>query len=237
MGRALNVALDHGLFVGRRLVWKNLDEVILKIVEGGADAVLTSYGISIRFAKELARVGLILRADGSGTKMSGYQSANSIFFDGSRPSIPERTRWQNSAFPGGENEVESHEILAQTVGWHTAWSSCAGRNGPGGFDSPPEKRTTEAIALSARVGAELGADFYQNSLRAEFLSAFQRALLYPGGDTGGAKRGKEVDMLRDIKAAVDAGANGCCDWPEHLQAEDPTAMTRAISAILQKALP
>ena len=30
---------------------------------------------------------------------------------------------------------------------------------PGGFDSAPEYRTQENIALSARVGAELGAGF------------------------------------------------------------------------------
>ena len=51
---------------------------------------------------------------------------------------------------------------------------------------------------------------------------------------GGAKRGKEADMLKDIKAAVDAGANGVAIGRNIFQADDPIAMTRAISAILHQ---
>ena len=115
-GRALIVALDHGLLDGPTKGLENPGETILKIVEGGADAVLTSYGISIRFAKELARVGLIMRADGAGTKMCGYQSSNSIFFDVEQALDNGADALAISAFPGGENEIESLEILAQTIG-------------------------------------------------------------------------------------------------------------------------
>lgn len=233
-GRALIVALDHGLLDGPTPGLEKPGETIQKIVKGGADAVLTSYGISIRFAKELARVGLILRADGSGTRLSGYQSANSIFFDVEQALDTGADALAISAFPGGENEVESLEILAQTVGLaHAHGLPVMAEMVPGGFDSPPEKRTTDAIALAARVGAELGADFIKTPYAPDFEQVSKKTFI-PVVILGGAKRGKEVEMLRDIKAAVDAGANGVAIGRNIFQAEDPTVMTQAISAILHK---
>ncbi|HFD40877.1 MAG TPA: deoxyribose-phosphate aldolase, partial [Anaerolineae bacterium] len=66
-GRALIVALDHGLLDGPCPGLENPARTIAQVVAGGADAVLTSYGIARRFARELAPVGLILRADGGAT--------------------------------------------------------------------------------------------------------------------------------------------------------------------------
>ena len=231
-GRALIVALDHGLLDGPTPGLENPGETISKIVEGGADAVLTSYGISIRFAKELARVGLIMRADGSGTRMSGYKSANSIFFNVEQALDTGADALAISAFPGGANEVESLEILSQTVGRaHAHGLPVLAEMVPGGFDSPPEKRTTEAIALASRVGAELGADFIKTPYAPNFEQV-SKSTYIPVVILGGAKRGKEADMLKDIKAALDAGANGVAIGRNIFQAEDPAAMTRAISALL-----
>ena len=51
---------------------------------------------------------------------------------------------------------------------------------------------------------------------------------------GGAKRGKERDMLADIKSAVDVGASGVAIGRNIWQSEDPIAMTAAVAAILHK---
>ncbi|MFO7635067.1 MAG: hypothetical protein R6W76_21145, partial [Caldilinea sp.] len=60
-GRTLIVAMDHGLIDGPCAGLERPAETIAKIKAGGADAVLTSYGVAKRFAAELAGLGLILR--------------------------------------------------------------------------------------------------------------------------------------------------------------------------------
>jgi DhnA family fructose-bisphosphate aldolase class Ia len=62
-GRALIVAMDHGAIQGPKGL-ERPGEVIRKISDGGADAVLTTYGIVRTFGKELAPLGVIMRTDG-----------------------------------------------------------------------------------------------------------------------------------------------------------------------------
>jgi DhnA family fructose-bisphosphate aldolase class Ia len=104
---------------------------------------------------------------------------------------------------------------------------------PGGFDSAPEYRTQASIALSARVGAELGADFVKIPYVAGF-DAVTSTCYVPVVILGGAKRGQERDMLVDIKAAVDAGAAGVAVGRNVFQADDPAAMTAAVASIVHR---
>jgi hypothetical protein len=64
----------------------------------------------------------------------------------------------------------------------------------GGFDSGPEYRTPENIALSVRVGAELGADFIKTPYAPGFEKVANTCYV-PGVILGGAKRGSERAML------------------------------------------
>ena len=48
---------------GRR-GWNGPGEVIRKVADGGADAILTTYGMARTFGKELAPLGVIIRTDG-----------------------------------------------------------------------------------------------------------------------------------------------------------------------------
>ena len=68
-GRAVIVAFDHGLIDGPIPGLEHPGQTLAEIVAGGADAVLTSYGVATRFADELAPAGLIVRLDGGGTKL------------------------------------------------------------------------------------------------------------------------------------------------------------------------
>lgn len=104
---------------------------------------------------------------------------------------------------------------------------------PGGFDSGPEYRTHESIALAVRVGAELGADF----IKTPYVAGFEhvtRTCYVPVVILGGAKRGSERDMLAEIKAAVDAGGAGVAIGRNIFQADNPAAMTAAVAAILHE---
>ena len=49
---------------------------------------------------------------------------------------------------------------------------------------------------------------------------------------GGSKRGTEVDFLREIRVAMDAGAAGGTIGRNIFECDDPEAMTAAIVAII-----
>jgi len=102
---------------------------------------------------------------------------------------------------------------------------------PGGFDSGPEHRTVEKIALAARVGAEMGADVIKCPYAPDFARVTQTCYV-PVVILGGARRGDEAAMLGEIKSAVDAGAAGVAMGRNIWQAANPIAMTRAICAMI-----
>jgi DhnA family fructose-bisphosphate aldolase class Ia len=231
-GRALIVAMDHGLLDGPCAGLEHPGETIAKVVAGGADAILTSYGVARRFAAELAPLGLILRVDGGATSLGDGSGPGASFFG-----IEEALRLGAdavavSAFPGAANEVATLERLAHVIAAAHSWGlPVMAEMVPGGFDSPPEKRTRHAVALSVRVAAELGADFVKTPY-VDGFDAVTAGCYVPVVVLGGARRGNEQAMLADIRTAIDAGGAGVAIGRNIFQAPDPTAMTTAVAAIV-----
>ncbi len=233
-GRALIVAMDHGGMDGPCKGLENPGKTVEKIVAGGANAILTTYGLARRYAAELAGIGLILRSDGGGTSIGPGGGPGRIFFEVEEALRLGADAMAVSAFPGAPNEGETMENLAYIAGEAHKWGvAVLGEMVPGGFDSPPDKRTSETVALSARGGAELGGDI----IKTPYISGFEAVTstsYVPVVILGGAKRGKERDMLVDIKAAIDTGASGVAIGRNIWHSENPTAMTAAVAAILHK---
>ncbi|MGC9397613.1 MAG: class I fructose-bisphosphate aldolase [Anaerolineae bacterium] len=231
-GKALIVALDHGLLDGPCKGLERPGETITQIVAGGADAVLTSYGIARRFAKELARVGLILRIDGNGTRLGSGEAGSALLLNIESALRLGADAVAVNAFPGAAEELRSLQNLAAAVEAAHPWGlAVLGEMVPGGFDSDPSWRTLENIALSTRIGAEMGADL----IKTPYAPGFERVVettYTPVVILGGAKRGNERAMLTDIKAAVDAGGAGVAIGRNIFQCAAPRAMTAAVAAIL-----
>jgi DhnA family fructose-bisphosphate aldolase class Ia len=233
-GRALIVAMDHGLLDGPCPGLEDPAETIEKIVAGGADAVLTSYGVARRFARELAPVGLILRLDGGATSLGRLDGPTNLLYR-----VEDALRLGADAvalngFPGAPHEAASLENLASAIRQAHPWGMAVmAEMVPGGFDSPPEWRTMDKIALAVRVAAELGADFVKTPYSAGFVDVTSTCYV-PVVILGGAKRGNERGMLADIKAAIEAGAVGVAIGRNIFQAGDPAAMTAAVAAIIHQ---
>jgi DhnA family fructose-bisphosphate aldolase class Ia len=231
-GRVLIVAMDHGLIDGPCKGLEDPGQTISEVVEGGADAVLTSYGVARRFARELAPTGLILRVDGGGTSLGMSGGPGALFYG-----VEEALRLGAdavgvTAFPGAPEEMETLKTLAAVIGEAHAWGlPVMAEMVPGGFDSAPEYRTEASISLSVRVAAELGADFIKTPYTDGFEHVTETCYV-PVVILGGAKRGNERDMLVDIRAALDTGGAGVAIGRNIFQAEDPTAMAAAVAAIL-----
>jgi DhnA family fructose-bisphosphate aldolase class Ia len=226
--------MDHGLLAGPCPGLENPAELIAKLVAGGADAVLTSYGIARHFARQLAPLGLILRMDGWATDLGQADYLGALFYQ-----IEDALRLGADAialngFPGAPNERASLENIARAVGQAHPWDlPVLVEMVPGGFDSGPEWRTADNIALAVRVAAELGADLVKTPYVAGLKQAIDTCYV-PVVILGGAKRGNQRDMLADIKQAVDTGAAGVAIGRNIFQADDPEAMAAAVAAIIHQ---
>jgi DhnA family fructose-bisphosphate aldolase class Ia len=232
-GRALIVATEHAAIFGPGKGTERPGETIAKVVAGGADAVMTSFGIAGHFVRELSPVGLILRADGAPTRL-GPDTAAPIWF-----SVEEALRLGAdalciSAFPGHHTEGATLNNLASVTRRAKAWGlAVQAEMVPGGMGSGPEFRTTENVALAARVGIELGADW----VKVPYVEGFGQvtgACFKPVVIMGGCRRNSEIEILAEVRAAMDAGAAGATIGRNIFEADDPEAMTAALSAIIHQ---
>lgn len=233
-GRAVIVALDHGLIDGICPGFEQPARTIAQVVEGGADAILTSYGIASRFAHELSQVGLILRADGAttnlGTPSRGPTSPR--FFGVEEALRLGADAMVVTAMPGSDREESTLANLAAATREAHRWGMpVLAEMVPGGFDADDELRTVEAVAMAARLGAELGADFIKAPYRPGY-EAVTSGTWAPVVILGGARTGSERDMLATVRAALDAGGAGVAIGRNVFQSTDPVAMTRAIVALV-----
>lgn len=233
-GRSLIVAFDHGMIDGPAKGMEQPGLTLQKIVAGGADAILTTFGMATRFAAEIARLGLILRLDGGGTKLGKMDGPGAQFY-----TIADALRLGAdavavSAFPGSPKEEATLETLARVIGEAHTWGlPVMAEMVPGGFDSGPEFRSADSIAIAARVAAELGADWVKIPYAAGFEQV-TRSCYVPAVVLGGAKKGSERIMLQTVSDALQAGAMGVAIGRNIFQADDPTAMTAAVAALLHK---
>jgi class I fructose-bisphosphate aldolase len=230
-GRALIVAFDHGLTEGPARGMEYPAEILSKIVAGGADAILTSYGIATRFEREISSLGLILRLDVGGTKL-GKMGPGSQFFRVEDALRLGADAVAVSAFPGTPEETHTLHTLATVITDAHSWGlPVMAEMQPGGFDAGPELSTAESIAISARVAAELGADWVKVPYANEF-SYVVKTCYVPIVMLGGVKVNNQQMLLETVHRAVEIGVSGVAIGRNIFQADDPGATTAALAAIL-----
>jgi class I fructose-bisphosphate aldolase/fructose-bisphosphate aldolase/2-amino-3,7-dideoxy-D-threo-hept-6-ulosonate synthase len=231
-GRTLIVAMDHGAIQGP----KGLDhpgEVIKQVADGGADAIITTYGIAKSFGKELARLGLIMRTDGGASTIGPDVSAGAPLF-----TVEDALRLGAdgvvaNAGPGHADEVKHIEWLSTLAGDCDRWGVVlVGEMVPGGFDSGPEFRKLENHQLAARFGSEYGADL----LKTPYCDHFEQVVgscFTPIVVPGGSKM-SEIELITMVHRAVAAGAIGCAIGRNVWGAPDPVRMTAALAAVIHQ---
>ncbi len=233
-GRTVIVALDHGLIDGPCAGFERPGATLAAVLEGGPDAILTSYGIALRFAAELADVGVVMRSDGASTNLGTPSTGSTGRFFGPEAALRVGAdALVVTALPGSDKEDLTLANLAHTIDEaHQLDLPVLAEMVPGGFDSGPELRSAGSVAMAVRLGAELGADF----VKAPFCDDFGRvtgSTFVPVVILGGSK-GSEAETLADIRDALDAGAAGVAMGRNVFQCDDPAAMTAAIVALVHE---
>ncbi len=231
-GRALICATEHGMISGPLPGLEHMETALRRIIAGGVDAVMCSYGTATRFAELLAPVGLILRTDGAGTVLGAMDGPGAQFYR-----VEDALRLGADAmcvttFPGTRHEETTLATLARVIRQAHRWGMpVMAEMVPGGFDSGPELRTLEAIRISARVAAELGADWvkipYVDGLEAVIETCYVPVLVL-----GGPHRDDPTATLTMVERAMQAGAAGAVVGRNIWKAADPTEMARALAKIV-----
>jgi len=233
-GRALIVACDHGMISGPDLGIERMGDTLTRVIAGGVDAVMASYGTAYRFGELLADVGLVLRIDGAGTVLGPMDGPGAQFY-----TVEDALRLGAdalcvTAFPGSPHEEATLEVLARVVREAHAWGiPVMAEMVPGGFDSGPEFRTLHSVSVAARVAAELGADWVKTS----YVPGFEQVVAtcyVPVVVLGGPGRADARATLEMVRSSMDAGAVGATVGRNIWKAKNPTRMASALRAIIHE---
>ena len=226
-GRSLIVAMDHAVFGRVMPGLKEPDETIKKVIRGGADAIMTTFGVIKQCHEILAgNVAVIWtiptdpRYAETAVKM-GVDAVKTTYFG----EMQDLDALRKIGVVAEECEKWEMPLLAEIV--------------PGTRTKEGEfkySREVKDVKTAARCGAEQGADFVKTSYTGSFES-FKEVVdscFVPVLILGGAKIEADEQVLTTVKEAIEAGGVGVAFGRNIWQHKDPTAMTRAIARILHE---
>lgn len=236
-GKAVIFAMDHAGAFGMMTGLEQPGELIRKVRAGGADAILTTYGVSTRFAKEIGDMGLILRVDGGNSHLAKERSPMQLVYD-----VYDALRIGADAVgvmgqPGSQFEREMLPYLSELVGQCAEWNvPVMAEMLPAGFENPAEMWTPENIGHACRIGAELGADFIKTNYTGdpESFGRICSQVYVPIVVLGGGKSKDPHDLLTGIHESMQAGASGVAVGRNIYQYPAPDKITAAIAAIVHQ---
>jgi class I fructose-bisphosphate aldolase len=237
--KQLVVAMDHGRAMGVIEGLEDPGRVIDTMIESGADAILTSYGIVKRYRKRLiGRIPTILRLDGGPSRyredwlantewslLHSVEDARNLGVDGVCTMV----------FLGGAVELDTLEITAEVAG------ECL-RDGlplmvealPCPSERIPDPTDAGAMASACRLGFEHGADVLKTYATgsAESFSRVVASCPAPVLIAGGPRMDSERAVLQVVRDTLDAGARGVVFGRNIWQSPDPAKMVKALRHLI-----
>ena len=236
-GRAIIVPIDHTVALGLVPGWENPEKTLSAIIEGGADAIMTTYGIAKHFRWLLERkVATIVRLDGGPTPFSEEWGSYTHWVQ--LYSVEDALRIGAAGvivmtWFGIPAEVSSIETTARVAAecerWQVPMASEAIPSQPKWFDA-------EALATAARIAAEYGADFIKTHYpgSADNFHRIASVCPVPVLTAGGARTESVRDALEAAEGALQGGGAGVFYGRNVWQHPDPAAMTRALVRLIHQ---
>ena len=239
-GRALIVAMDHAALFGTMGGLEKPGEAIRQVRSGGADAILTSFGLAKRFVSEIGDMGLILRVDGGVSSLARDRGPIQQLYHAEDALRLGADAVGAMGMPGSRFEAQMLPYLSDLIGQCGEWNlPVMAEMLPGGFENPQELWTPEKIADACRIGAELGADFIKTAYTGD-VDSFARVVeqvYVPIVVLGGTRSEDPRDLLELVHGAMQAGASGVACGRNIYQSQDPVRMVQALAAIIHDGAP
>ncbi|MGQ9781023.1 MAG: class I fructose-bisphosphate aldolase [Nitrososphaeria archaeon] len=222
-GRTLVIAIDHGMG-GMTQGIEDMEDVVKKVIQGGADAVLLNLGIAKKLAKTISgKVGLVLSIpyDSHYVELAAKLGADAIktTYFGPVPITEERMK-----------QISAITLAAEEWGMPTMIEVVP-------LDS--QGKTIYDVAIirqAARIGAELGGDMIKTAYAgtSEQYKQVVKSCPAPIVVMGGPKMESALDLLKMVKDSIDSGAIGGAIGRNIWQYKDPVKITRAASSIIHQ---
>ena len=222
--------MDHGMGLSVNPALDQTGEILKAIVAGGADAILTTYGIAQKYQDILKDVGLILRMDGGSSCLNDQNDCPELLYTAEDALRIGADAMACMGFPGAAYENQCMKNLANLAASGHAWGiPLMAEMLPGGFD-PSIPNTVDNLVLTARTGCEYGADVIKTSFAGtpEEFKRVIRASYQPVVVLGGEKTKNLQDLFICLEQAMEAGAAGVAIGRNVWKHEDPERVTRAL---------
>ncbi|MEM4290337.1 MAG: fructose-bisphosphate aldolase [Nitrososphaerota archaeon] len=222
-GRTLIVAIDHGIN-GTSEGIEDIVNVVQKVYEGGADAVMVNFGAVKKIVNKFGgkiRIIMTIPFDPKFVILAAKWGVDGV-----------KTTYFGPIPLSEEMYVRFSSIFAACEEWEMPWIAEV-------VPTDSERKTVydvNVIKMAARIGSELGGDIIKTAYAGtvEEFRGVVSSCLSPIVIMGGPKMESERDVLQMIKNSVEAGAIGGAIGRNIWQHKDPTKITRAIMGIIHE---
>jgi class I fructose-bisphosphate aldolase len=235
-GKALVVAMDHARTFGAIDGLEDPGAVIDAAVDGGADAVMTTFGVAKHYREQLTdRIPTILRLDGG---PSLYREDWLAYSEWSLLHSVEDALLLGAdcvvlmAFVGIPVELQTYNIVARVAG------ECLRADLPLMVEALPcpseripDPNASDAMASAARLGFEHGADLIKTYYTQDFRRVTDNCPA-PVLIAGGPRMETVEETLQVVHDATEAGAAGVVFGRNIWQSDDPRGTIRVLKSII-----
>jgi predicted phospho-2-dehydro-3-deoxyheptonate aldolase len=233
-GRFVIVPMDHGVSSGPISGIVNMNETLLNVAEGGATSVVLHKGTAINsFPVVSGKIGLILHL--SASTVMGPDPNEKVLVT----SVDEALSLGADAVSihvnvGAETESDMLSDLGMIAEECNQWNvPLLAMMYPRGPDVK-DPYDVDAVKHVARIGAELGADMIKTNFTGskETFREVLQGCSVPVVVAGGPKMESDLEVLKMVEEAINAGAKGISIGRNIFQHNSASAMTRALSQIV-----
>jgi class I fructose-bisphosphate aldolase/fructose-bisphosphate aldolase/2-amino-3,7-dideoxy-D-threo-hept-6-ulosonate synthase len=226
-GRALVVAMDgarHGPAKGLR----DPRAAVRAVVAGGADAILTTFGMARATLDVLGGRGLILGLD-SDDPIADYGVENALRLGADAVEL--------KVFPGNPADTKLADLRRLAAKCFEWGMPLLAEPIPVSFQDTAA-HTIQNVATATRLGAECGADFLKVHYvqpQDEYAERVIAESYVPVLCLGGPAKSDPVDALRVCSEAMQAGACGVVFGRNIVTADRPDLICEALAEIIHGA--
>jgi DhnA family fructose-bisphosphate aldolase class Ia len=239
--KQLVVAMDHGRAMGAVAGLEDPGRVIDSVIEAGADAIMTSFGVIKRYRSRLiGRIPTVMRIDGGPSLFSEdwlrnskwrllhtFEDAQELDVDGVCTMV----------FMGAPCELDTLEITAEVA------SACMAADLPlmvealpCPCDRIPDPNAADVMASACRIGFEHGADVLKTYAPGG-VEAFRQVTAScpaPVLIAGGPKAETSREALQVVRDSLDGGGRGVVFGRNIWQSPDPARMVAALRHLIHE---
>ena len=232
--RTIIVPMDHGLTMGSIQGLENMADMVDKVAEGGANAVLMHSGmVGVGHRKYGRDIGLIIHLSGA-TNLSPHPNRKVLVCSVERALKLGADAVSIHINIGADEEPEmfkdAHKVVESSREWGVPIIAMMYPRG----QNIQDENDSEVVNIAVRAGAELGADIVKTNYTGD-IDSFKyivKSVSVPVIIAGGPKMDTVPELLQVAFDSIQAGGAGVAFGRNVFQAEDPTKLVNALSKII-----